>query len=114
MRAYFDIVLSDLSYETAVDELAMFAVYEGRVKDHYDIQSASEVTSLEKQTYTHIRQIQRIKAESKQIQTRAKLAQLLNISYEDRPDDVVMPNYKSLFKKSWPSFLIIKKNLQTT
>jgi len=111
MRAYFDIVLADLSYETALEELAMFAVQEGRVKDDYDIQSASEVTLLEKQTKTQISQIHRIRAESKQIQTRAKLAQLLNISYEDRPDDVVMPNYKSLFKKELAEFSYYQKKL---
>ena len=114
MRSFFDIVLADLSYETALEELAMFAVQEGRVKDDYDIKNASEVALLEKQTNTQISQIQRIKAGSKQIQTRAKLAQLLNIRYEDRPDDVVKPNYKSLFKKDLAEFSYYQQKLSST
>ena len=113
MRGFFDIVLADLSYETALEELAMFAVQEGRIKDDYDIQNASEVALLEKQTNTQISQIQRIRAGSKQIQTRAKLAQLLNIRYEDRPDDVVKPNYKSLFKKDLAEFSYYQQKLSS-
>ena len=113
MRSFFDIVLADLSYETALEELAMFAVQEGRVKDDYDIKNASEVALLEKQTNTQISQIQRIRAGSKQIQTRAKLAQLLNIRYEDRPDDVVKPNYKSLFKKDLAEFSYYQQKLSS-
>ncbi|WPE16882.1 TolC family protein [Candidatus Thioglobus autotrophicus] len=111
MRSFFDIILADLSYETALQKLAISAIREGRVQDDYDIQSASEVALLEKQVDTQISQIHRIRAESKQIQTRAKLAQLLNISYEDRPDDVVMPNYKSLFKKELAEFSYYQKKL---
>ena len=103
-RSFFDIVLADLSYETALQRLALSAIREGRIRDDYEIQSASEVALLEKQVDTQISQIQRIKAESKQIQTRAKLAQLLNIRYEDRPDEVVKPNYSAVFKKDLTEF----------
>jgi hypothetical protein len=36
--------------------------------------------------------VKRIEAEAAQITTRAKLAQLLNITYENRPDDLVKPD----------------------
>ena len=104
MRGFFDIVLADMDYETTLEKLAMAAIREGRIKDDYDLQAASEVELLEKQTDTQLSQIQRIKAESKQIQTRAKLAQLLNITYENRPDDVIKPDYKQFFTKKLAEF----------
>ncbi|MCH9646411.1 MAG: TolC family protein [Proteobacteria bacterium] len=112
MRSFFDIVLADLSYETALQKLAISAIREGRVRDDYDTQSASEVMLLEKQADTQLSQVQRIKAESAQIQTRAKLAQLLNISYENRPDEVVKPDYKHLFKKDLDDFSYYQKKLK--
>lgn len=112
MRSFFDIVLADLSYETALQKLAISAIREGRVRDDYDTQSASEVMLLEKQADTQLSQVQRIKAESAQIQTRAKLAQLLNISYENRPDEVVKPDYKPLFKKDLADFSYYQKKLK--
>lgn len=111
MRSFFDIILADMSYETALEKLAMSAIREGRVKDDYDIQQASEVELLEKQTNTQISQIQRIKTESKQIQTRANLAQLLNINYEQRPDDVVKPDFKKLLEKKLAEFEHYQKQL---
>jgi len=111
-RSFFDIVLADLSYETALQRLALSAIREGRIRDDYEIQSASEVALLEKQVDTQISQIQRIKAESKQIQTRAKLAQLLNIRYEDRPDEVVKPNYSAVFKKDLAEFSFYQEKLK--
>lgn len=111
-RSFFDIVLADLSYETALQRLALSAIREGRIRDDYEIQSASEVALLEKQVDTQISQIQRIKAESKQIQTRAKLAQLLNIRYEDRPDEVVKPNYSAVFKKDLTEFSFYQEKLK--
>jgi hypothetical protein len=47
---------------------------------------------LEKQTLTQFDAVKRIEAEAAQITTRAKLAQLLNITYENRPDDLVKPD----------------------
>jgi outer membrane protein TolC len=97
-RHFFDVVLADMSYETVLEKLAIAAIREGRTKDDYDAQDASEVALLEKQTNTQLSQIERIKAESEQIQSRAKLAQLLNLTYANRPDDVIKPNYSHLFK----------------
>ncbi|SMN15489.1 hypothetical protein CRYPA_1543 [uncultured Candidatus Thioglobus sp.] len=99
MRGFFDVVLADMTYETALEKLAMAAIREGHVKDDYDVKDASEVELLEKQTHTQVSQIERIKAESAQIKTRAKLAQLLDIDYANRPDNVVKPDYRQLFKK---------------
>ena len=36
-RSFFDIVLADLSYETALQKLAISAIREGRVRDDYEI-----------------------------------------------------------------------------
>ena len=104
MRRFFDIVLADMSYETALEKLAMAAIHEGRVKDDYNVQDASEVDLLEKQANTQLSQIERLKAESAQIKTRAALAQSLNLSYSERPDDVSKPNYKHLFKRQLAEF----------
>ncbi len=111
MRSFFDIILADMSYETIMENLSILAVREGRIKDDYDIQHASELELLEKKTSTQASQIQRIKVESEQIKTRAKLAQLLNVNYENRPDEVIKPDYKSLFKKDLADFSDYQKKL---
>lgn len=104
MRAFFDVVLADMRYETILEELALSAIREGRVRDDYDIQYASEVALLEKQTQTQINVGKRIEAQAEQITTRAKLAQVLGIAYENRPDDLVKPSFKHLFDKQIDEF----------
>ena len=104
MRAFFDVVLADMRYETILQRLAISAIREGRVRDDYEQQSASEVTLLEKQTQTQLDVGKRIEAESKQISTRAKLAQLLNVAYENRPDEIVKPNFKALVQQAPQEF----------
>ncbi len=104
MRGFFDIVLADMSYETELQRLANAAVKQNRVQEDYDFQAASEVELLERQSQTQRANIGRIQAEAKQISTRAKLAQLLNLDYEQRPDDVVRPNFQHLFERKLPEF----------
>ncbi|MBC8493984.1 MAG: TolC family protein [Candidatus Thioglobus sp.] len=111
MRGFFDVVLADMAYETALEKLAMSAIREGRVKDDYDIGHASEVALLEKQTNTQLSQIERLKAESIQIQSRAILAQLLDLDYDQRPDDVIKPSYSHLFKKPLAEFEVYQAKL---
>ncbi len=111
MQKFFDIVLADMNHETILEKLAIAAIREGRIKDDYDVQEASDVELLEKQTNTQTHQIKRIQAESEQIKTRANLAQILNIAYEDRPDDVVRPEFKHLFKNPLPEFETYKEKL---
>lgn len=115
MRAFFDVVLADMRYETILEELAISAIREGRIRDDYDMQYASEVALLEKQTQTQINVGKRIEAEAEQITTRAKLAQVLGIAYENRPDDLVKPSFKHLFDKQLDEFeawqaKLLKKN----
>ena len=104
MRGFFDIVLADMVYETELQRLANAAVKQNRVQEDYDLQAASEVELLERQSQTQRANIGRIQAEAKQISTRAKLAQLLNLDYEQRPDDVVRPNFQHLFEQKLPTF----------
>ena len=104
MRAFFDVVLADMRYETVLQRLAISAIREGRIRDDYEQKSASEVALLEKQTQTQLDVGKRIEAESKQISTRAKLAQLLNVAYENRPDELVRPNFKSLLQQAPQEF----------
>jgi hypothetical protein len=54
---------------------------------------------LEKRTLTQLDVVKSIEAEAAQITTRDKLAQLLNIAYENRPDDLVKPDLTYFFKK---------------
>ncbi len=111
MRAFFDVILSDMRYETVLERLAISAIREGRVKDDFDTKDASEVELLEKQTQTQLDVSKRIEAESLQITTRAKLAQLLNITYENRPDDLVRPNLKHFFENELGEFEIWQKKI---
>ncbi len=111
MQGFFNVVLADMKYETVLEKLAIAAIREGRIKDDFDLQEASEVELLEKQTNTQIHQIERIKAESEQIKSRAKLADLLNIPYEKRPDEVIKPSFKHLFTQDLLEFEKYKNKL---
>lgn len=113
VRAFFDVVLADMRYETVSEQLAISAIREGHVKDDFDIQYASEVDLLEKQVQTQLDVSRRIEAESEQISTRAKLAQLLNIAYEDRPDDLVKPNLSHILVKKLEEFEFWQKKILT-
>lgn len=113
MQAFFDVILADMRYETILERLAMSAIRANRVQDNFDIEDASEVELLEKQALTQIDVSKRIAGEAQQITTRAKLAQLLDIAYEDRPDDLVKPNLKHFFKKELNEFEVWQKKVQS-
>ena len=113
MRGFFDVVLADMAFETVLQRLANAAVKQNRVQEDYDLQAASEVELLEWQTKTQTLVVDRIQAESQQISSRAKLAQLLNLDYEQRPDDVLRPNLKPLFKQALPNFEDFQAKLLT-
>lgn len=114
MQAFFNIILADMRYETILERLAMSAIRADRVQDDFDIQDASEVALLEKQALTQIDVSKRIEGEAQQIITRAKLAQLLDITYENRPDDLVKPNLKHFFKKELSEFEVWQKKVQSS
>jgi hypothetical protein len=101
-----------MRYETVLERLAISAIRANRVQDNFDVQDASEVELLEKQALTQLDVVKRIEGEAAQITTRAKLAQLLNIPYEDRPDDLVKPDLTHLFKKELEEFEIWQKKIQ--
>jgi predicted Rdx family selenoprotein len=69
---------------------------------------------LEKQTLTQFDAVKRIESEAAQITTRAKLAQLLNITYENRPDDLVKPDLTHFFKKELDGFEIWQQKIQSS
>ena len=112
MQAFFNVVLADMRHETVLERLAISAIRANRIQDNFDVQDASEVELLEKQALTQLDVVKRIEAEAEQITTRAKLAQLLNITYENRPDDLVKPDLTHLFKKKLDEFEIWQKKIQ--
>lgn len=112
MQAFFNVVLADMRHETVVERLAISAIRANRIQDNFDIQDASEVALLETQTLTQLDVAKRIEAEAEQIITRAELAQLLNIPYKNRPDDLVKPDLRHLFKKELDEFEIWQKKIQ--
>ncbi len=112
-QAFFNVVLADMRYQTTLERLALSAIRANRVQDDFDVQDASEVELLEKQTLTQIDVSKRIEHEGEQIAARAKLAQLLNVSYENRPDDLIKPDLTDLFKKELDEFEAWQKKIQT-
>ncbi len=112
MRAFFNIILADMRYQTTLERLALSAVRADHVQDDFDVQDASEVELLEKQALTQLDVSKRIEDAGVQITTRAKLAQLLNIDYENRPDDLVRPDFTHLFAKKLAEFEFWQKKIQ--
>ncbi|CAC9970551.1 hypothetical protein [uncultured Gammaproteobacteria bacterium] len=112
MQAFFNIILADMRHETVLERLAISAIRANRIQDNFDVEDASEVELLEKRTLTQLDVVKRIEAEAAQITTRAKLAQLLNIAYENRPDDLVKPDLTYFFKKELAGFEIWQEKIQ--
>lgn len=112
MQAFFNIILADMRHETVLERLAISAIRANRIQDNFNVEDASEVELLEKRTLTQLDVVKRIEAEAAQITTRAKLAQLLNIAYENRPDNLVKPDLTYFFKKELAGFEIWQKKIQ--
>ncbi len=110
MRRFFDVILVDMQLETTLERLAISAIQANNVQDDFDINKASEVELLEKQAITQLDVSKRIKVEAEQILKRAKLADILGINYENRPDDLTKPKLKHYFSKSFASLDELRKN----
>ncbi|RUA04195.1 MAG: hypothetical protein DSY43_06880 [Gammaproteobacteria bacterium] len=110
MRRFFDVILVDMQLETTLERLAISAIRANNVKDDFDINKASEVELLQKQASTQLDVSQRIKIEAQQILKRAELADILGVSYENRPDDLVKPELKHYFNKPITALDVLRKN----
>jgi len=110
MHRFFDVILVDMQLETVLERLAISAIQANNVQDDFDINKASEVELLEKQAITQLDVSKRIKVEVEQILKRAKLADILGINYEDRPDDLIKPKLKHYFSKPFASLDELRKN----
>ncbi|WP_201339735.1 TolC family protein [Isorropodon fossajaponicum symbiont] len=110
MRRFFDVVLVDMQLETMLERLAISAIRANNVQDDFDINKASEVELLEKQAITQLDVSKRIKVEAEQILKRAKLADILGINYENRPDDLTKPELKYYFSKPFTSLDELREN----
>lgn len=110
MRRFFDVVLVDMQLETMLECLAISVIRANNVQDNFDINKASEVELLGKQAITQLDVSKRIKVEAEQILKRAKLADILGINYENRPDDLTKPELKHYFSKPFASLDELRKN----
>jgi outer membrane protein TolC len=110
MHRFFDVILVDMQLETVLERLAISAIRANNVQDDFDINKASEVALLEKQAITQLDVSKRIKVEAEQILKRAKLADILGINYENRPDDLTKPKLKHYFSKPFASLDELRKN----
>ncbi len=110
MHRFFDVILVDMQLETVLERLAISAIQADNVQDDFDINKASEVELLEKQAMTQLDVSKRIKVEAEQILKRAKLADILGINYEDRPDDLIKPKLKHYFSKPFALLDELRKN----
>jgi outer membrane protein TolC len=110
MHRFFDVILVDMQLETVLERLAISAIQANNVQDDFDINKASEVALLEKQAITQLDVSKRIKVEAEQILKRAKLADILGINYENRPDDLTKPKLKHYFSKPFASLDELRKN----
>lgn len=111
MRHFFNVILADMQLETIMEKLAISAIRSSRVQDDYDINHASEVDLLEKRYIVEINLSEKIKLENKQIITRAILADILNLSYENRPDNLLRPKLDKYFLIEIKDFDLLRKNV---
>jgi hypothetical protein len=59
MQAFFNVILADMRHETVLERLAISAIRANRIQDNFDVQDASEVELLEKQTLTQFDVVKR-------------------------------------------------------
>ena len=109
MHRFFEVILVDMQLETVLERLAISAIRANDVQDDFDNNKASEVDLLEKQALTKLEVSKRIKGEAEQILKRAKLADILGINYENRPDDLTKPKVKHYFSKPFASLDELRK-----
>jgi CheY-like chemotaxis protein len=110
MQRFFDVILIDMQLETTLERLAISAIRANDIQDDFAIQKAAEVTLLEKRVITQLDVSKRIKIEAKQILKRAQLADILGISYENRPDDLLKPKLSHYFSKAINSLDNLRKS----
>ena len=80
MRAYFDVVLSDLSYSRENEQLAIDFIELDRLRDRHELGQASDVQLFELESRYQATRTQFTLSQTRQRASRAKLANLL-----DRP-----------------------------
>ncbi len=95
MSVFFDGVLADLEYDYLTQVLALSAVMRNHAEEDFNIGYISEVELLGKKTQVQLDLAKRLGVQTKQILARNQLANLLNMPYPDRPDEL---NYSKLNK----------------
>ncbi len=83
MRAFFDVLLADLEYARDNESMAVAYVEADRLRDRNELGQVADVQLLKQEDAYQALRIQRLRSQSRQRSTRARLAQLLN-----RPDDL--------------------------
>ena len=101
MRAFFDVLLADLSYARANEAMAMGYIYYDRAKERQSVGQRSELDVLEKDSdYQASRQV-RYESESQQRLTRNYLSLLLDRP-GNLPSKLIMPKLEYHKKKIKP------------
>ena len=99
MSVFFDVVLSDLEFQYATEKLALSAVRERHRREDLEVDEVSELQVLEAKNNLEQDSYTRLAIESKQILTRAKLAELLGLKFPERPNELLHPDLSHYWQK---------------
>lgn len=90
MEAYFEVLLADLRLAQENEFMASAYVEMDRARDRNELGQASDIEVLEKEDAYQTARLRRYRAETLQLSTRTRLAQLLNRP-QDPPANLVTP-----------------------
>ncbi len=90
---FFSVLLSDLKHQAIVEKLAIFAVKENRIKDKYELSvpETADLDLLAAKNNTQLVLTELNNVEAKQITTRANLARIIGLDFDNDLDELKTP-----------------------
>jgi outer membrane protein TolC len=115
LQGFFDVVLTELYHQYAIENLAVAAVAENHTKDDFEIGETSDVQVLETHTNSQLALVELRKAQADMRLSVANLSLLLGLKF-DEIDRVILPNIQQLVDKKLPEVeeFLAKLNNNTT
>lgn len=101
LQGFFDVVLTELYHQYAIENLAVAAVKENHTKDDFDIGETSDVQVLETHTNSQAALTTLRKAQADMRLSVANLSLLLGLKF-DAIDSVALPDITTLVNKKLP------------
>jgi outer membrane protein TolC len=93
LRAFFNIIIADMNYDYLMEDLAVFAVMENRIKDYIELEYYSEVELLERTSKTQEALVKMRSAENDKLISRAQLGMIMGLDANEEIAEIIEPQF---------------------